>query len=164
MSEQSFVGSHSDRIVVQDECFPVLCSTWVNSASEPVVEQYFRWLVPLVERASREGVPLVNITDAGLASAPDAAVRRLIADRTRDLLPQNRGEVRSITVVESAAIRAVLSALSWLHGDMRSETVATRTAALERAAAMLRAADVAPPRDLLATLGPRPVAARPGRR
>lgn len=156
-------GAGGDSIVVQDQWFPVVCSTWRASPSLVVIEQYFDWLNRVLDRAQREGLAVVNITDAGLAGLPDADVRRMIAERTKevDFARAPKG-FRAITVVESSVIRGVMNALAWMHGDMqmKNTTVASRKDAIDQAQSWLRSIGITPPLELAQGLLERPNAAR----
>jgi hypothetical protein len=161
MSATIIQGTSGDRIAVQDQAFPIVCSTWVGSPSARVVEEYFLWLDGMLARAQREGSALVNITDGGLAGVPDADVRRLIAEKTKELDEGRAREgFRSITVIESPLIRGVMNALAWLHGDMKNDIVSSRREALEHAIAWLRTTGTTAPPDVLRALTPRPSSAR----
>ncbi len=154
-------GDSGDAIVVQVQCFPVVCSTWFSGSSTRAIEQYFRWVHEQIERAAREHAPLVNVTDAGAAGLPDADARRLIAERTKELdtARVTRG-FHSVTIVESALIRGALNALAWLHGDMRTDIVGSRREAVERAATWLRSVGVSAPADAHRVLDSRPAKPR----
>lgn len=157
MATRVIQGTADDVIIVQEECFPVVCTTWIKSPSARVIEEYFRWINESAARAHREGITLVNITDAGLTGVPSADVRRLIAERTQELeTSKHGGAIHSITVVESAVIRGVLSALSWLHGDLKTEVVSSRKEALDRSSTWLRVGGHIAPPDMLRLLSTRP--------
>lgn len=157
MATRVIQGTSDDVIIVQEECFPVVCTTWIKAPSARVIEEYFRWINEAAARAHREGIKLVNITDGGLAGVPSADVRRLIAERTKELEnARHGGALHSITVVESAVIRGVLNALSWLHGDLKTEVVSSRHDAIERSTAWLRAAGQVAPPDMARALSTRP--------
>jgi hypothetical protein len=161
MSATIIEGTGGDRIAVQEQGFPIVCSTWVGSPSVRAVEEYFRWLDGMLARVQREGGALVNITDGGLAGVPDADVRRLIAEKSKELGEARAGKgFCSISVIESPLIRGVMNALAWLHGDMKNEIVSSRREAIERAIAWLRTTGTTAPADVLRALTPRPIAAR----
>lgn len=156
-------GSNGDSIVVQDQWFPIVCSTWRGSPSTQVIERYYDWLDAVVQRAKREATAVVNITDAGLSGVPDASVRRMIAERTKDFdFARATKGFRAVTIVENAVIRGVMNALAWMHGDMemKSYTVASRKDAIEQAQAWLRGVGVVSPVDAMQGLLERPSAAR----
>jgi len=141
-------GNAEDVIVVDDTHFPVVVSTWIGAPTERAVRGYFAWLHELLPRAIREGTPLVNVTDSGLAGLPSGDVRRLIADLTVEWERSgaDKQAVSSFVVVESAVMRGALRALAWLHGDMKTTQFATCEEALEAAIQVLaRARRPAPP-------------------
>jgi hypothetical protein len=72
-----------DSLFVKNQWFAVVCSTWRASLSKLVIEQHLDWLSCVLDRAQREGLAVVNVTDAALAGLPDAYVRRMIAARTK---------------------------------------------------------------------------------
>jgi hypothetical protein len=148
MSNTWLEGSAGDGVMVDDTYFPVVVSTWFGAATEPAVRAYFAWLHRVLGRAQAGRVPaLVNITDAGPAGNPSPDVRRLIAELTVgwEKAGADQLHVTSYVVVESAVIRGVLTALGWLHGDMKAENLASCSQAIERALADLAAAGVSPP-------------------
>ena len=133
MAIRRIEGTDDDVIVMDDTYFPVVVATWFGAPSEKAVRIYFEWAREMVARATREGARIVNITDAGPAKTPDAAVRRLIADLTKALEAAggNDEAMMSYVVVENAVIRGVMTALGWLHGNLKAHHVSTCAEALE---------------------------------
>lgn len=132
MTVRWITGPGIDALATEDMFFPVVVSTWFGPPTEPLVRGYFAWLAEQVERAQRSNLPLVNITDAGLARSPSAEVRRLIADETKRMKGGQR-PVKDYVVIENAVMRGVLNAISWLHGDLRAVMVATTAQAIDAA-------------------------------
>jgi hypothetical protein len=143
------MGDKDDVVVADDTHFPVIVATWHGAPSERSVRAYFAWLGPQLLRSKREGCPLVNVSDSGKAGVPDADVRRLIADLTKqwEAAGADDRRVTSIVVVENAVLRGVVSAIAWLHGSLKTSQYATCEEALDAAlAVLLRAGRPAPPR------------------
>jgi hypothetical protein len=142
MATRWIQGGNDNVIVVDDTYFPVVVATWIGPPTEGAVRGYFAWLDALLVRATRESAPIINITDAGLAGVPSGDIRRLIAELTHDW--GRRGAdthpISAYVVVDNAVVRGVLSALSWLHGDLKTTHFATCEAAL--AAALVELARV----------------------
>jgi hypothetical protein len=144
-------GEADDVIVVDDTYFPIIVSTWFGAPTERAVRSYFAWLDEVLGRATRGKVPLVNVTDSGNAGVPTAAVRRLIADLTKqwEASGATAARVTSFVVVDNAIIRGVLRALAWLHGDLKSPQYATCAAALTAALEVLARAECKAPAGLV---------------
>lgn len=151
-------GTTGDMIANEDGYFPILITTWFRAPTEPLVRGYYRWLHEQLDRAKREGMPLVLVTDSGPAGVPSADVRRLIVELTTAWEKAGATEIRiaSYVVVESAVMRGVLSTLSWLHGDMSNENVATCEQALTRALEALARRRIPPPPGLVPSRYRRP--------
>jgi len=148
MGVQWIEGDGEDVIVADDTHFPVVVTTWMGAPTERAVRGYFVWLHELLARALREGTPLINVTDSGLAGLPSGDVRRLIAELTAkfEAAGADPHAVSAFVVVESAVMRGVLRALAWLHGGMKATQVATCQEALEAGLAVLaKARRPAPP-------------------
>jgi hypothetical protein len=149
MTTRWIEGSGGDAIAMDDSHFPIIVATWFGSATEPAVRAYFAWLHALVARSASEKVPVINVTDAGPAANPSADVRRLIAELSLDL--ERKGGLEAFVypayvVIENALIRGALTAIGWMHGNMRVKNVGTCAQALDLALADLaRGGHRAPP-------------------
>ena len=102
--------------------------------TEPSIRAYYAG----IRRALDEGTgPYVMITDTlPMKTMPDAVGRRLHGQLARDLVENHRRRcARSIVIVESPAVRAVLTAVRWVFGDsgVATEVVATFDEALRSA-------------------------------
>jgi hypothetical protein len=141
MAVRSIEGSGGDRVLVDDATFPFVVAAWEGEATEPAVRAYFVWLEGQIVRAMREKRPLINVTETSKAMNPKPSVRKLIADLTKQwgTSGADRHEVLAYVVVDSAIIRGVLTALGWLHGEMKVTHVATLEAAATSANDALRA-------------------------
>ncbi len=93
----------------------LLCHT-PNVHSEDSIRAYYA----AIRRALDEGEgDYVMITDTRqMASIPDALARRLHGQLALETVRAHRRTcLRSITIVESPAVRAVLTAVRWVLGD-----------------------------------------------
>jgi hypothetical protein len=162
MTERWIDGDAGDVIVANDTYFPIIVATWFGSPSERAVRGYFAWLDEMLARALRERVPIVNVTDSGLADVPTADVRRLVAELAKqwERAGATKDRVTSCVVVDNALIRGVLRALSWLHGDMKSQQFATCEAALAAALDILARAAQKPSKRLVPSARKRPEKSR----
>lgn len=148
MTTRWIQGSSGDSIALDDAYFPIIVATWFGAATESAVRAYFSWLHEMLARAASEKVPLVNVTDAGPAANPSASVRRLVAELTLGWGKVNGSQypITSYVIIENPLIRGALTAIGWMHGDMKSNNVATCAQALDLAIADLtRAGHRAPP-------------------
>lgn len=104
--------------------------------TEPNVRAYYE----TIGRRLDEGAePYVMISDTRrMRSLPDASLRRLHGQLAfRFLTEHPRRCARSIVIIESPAVRAVLTAVRWVFGETRvpTETVASFEAAVRLARA-----------------------------
>ena len=111
------------------------------------VEAYFAESERQLERAKANGERFVLITDTYPTKPPSAKVRQRIAELSQSQSPKSQPYVlESITIVESALIRGVVTALSWIDPSMaRTKNVASYQAALDGGLAALKAAGIAAP-------------------
>lgn len=126
-------------IHIDDRFFPVVISHWYGPFGEAAIDAYFVQQIALAERAVQAGTWLVSIAPSG--DIPSSADRKYIADRTRSMPAQLRERsIASFCIVESQIKRGVITALSWLIGDLSSlEPVASETEAIEGARRALQA-------------------------
>jgi hypothetical protein len=148
----------TSSVVVDDRCWPIIFTTWFGEPTAPAVDKYFECHGRLIDRARRARERVVLVTDTFATERPAPIVRKRIVDRTA-AQPADVQTIamKSFIVVESALMRGVITALSWVDATMReSETVPSTTVAIERALATLDAADIARPAGLTATSYRRP--------
>ena len=165
MGSRLIEGGSQDVVFADDTYFPIIIATWIGPASERAVRGYFAWLDEMLARAVRESTPVVNLTDSGLAGLPSADVRRLIAELTAEW-GRRGADAHAITafvVVDSAVMRATLSALAWLHGGLKTTHFATCEAALDAAIEVLAEAGRKPPAGLVPSKWRRPTWSPRGR-
>lgn len=92
---------------------PLLITTWFGSPTIGLVEVYSEWLVRFVERSRKDGRKFVILDDAIRAGRPAPPVRALLAkiQCPADVV------IDRVVVVDTAAIRGALTALSWITGN-----------------------------------------------
>lgn len=135
-------------IVVDDSLWPIVIATWFGEPSEALVEKYFAHHATLLERARGWGERIVLVTDTFATERPSPRARKRIVELT-EAQPKDTLEltVKSYIVIESAIMRGVVTALSWVYPKMaESENVASLAIAIERASTDLRALGITPPR------------------
>jgi hypothetical protein len=101
------------ELVIDTSHLPLLITTWFGSPSLGLVEAYNEWLVRFVERSRAAGRKFVILDDAIRAGRPAPPVRGLLAK----IQCPSDVVVDRVVVVDSAAIRGALTALSWITGN-----------------------------------------------
>lgn len=145
--------------MVDERHWPVVFSTWFGEPNEAAVTRYFEKHVELLERA-RKTSGFVIVNDTKFTGRPSGKVRRLIADET-NALPSDAMALTlgTVIVVESAIIRAIVTALTWILPSMKDSVVAGGLGAgIERALLILDERHVPRPPDLSAARYHRPTA------
>jgi hypothetical protein len=148
MSSDVVVIEDGEALIVVDErSWPIVTSTWFGAATVPLVDAYFAHSDRQLDRAKASHAQLVMITDTYATKPPPAKVRQRIAELSRVQSPRSQPVVLdSITIVENALIRGVVTALSWIDPSMaRTKNVGSYQAALDEGLATLKAAGIAPP-------------------
>jgi hypothetical protein len=147
-------------VVLDAQYWPVVFATWIDEPSEGAVTRYFEANEKLLTRARSSRERFVVVTDTAHTKRPSAKVRKLIADKT-NAQPKDAVELTmgSIIVVESALIRGVVTALTWILPRMKdSEILGSISEAIDRALAILDSKGVARPKGLSASRYRRPAA------
>jgi hypothetical protein len=146
---EAFVAG-SGTVIVDDRFFPVLISTWSGRANETTVRAFFEWSQRQMQRARKEGVKILQISDATDAERPDPVTRRLLAELT-DLQGDEAADLNytSLVVLENPVIRGAMTAIGWLtRRKLELVAVADMPTAIRRAREELTKAGVKPPADL----------------
>ena len=147
-------------IVVDERHWPVVFSTWFGEPNAAAVTRYFEKHAGLLARARQAKSGFVIVNDTKFTGRPSGKVRRLIADET-NALPADAMALTlgTVIVVESAIIRAIVTALTWILPSMKDSVVAgDLRAGIERAFLMLDERRVPRPPDLSAGGYRRPTA------
>lgn len=137
-------------IVVHEESWPIVTSTWFGPATEPLVVGYFARTDGHVSLAKARGERFAMITDTYATAPPPAKVRQRIAELSGTHGPRAKPYVvGSFTVIENPLIRGVVTALSWIDSTMADTTnVGSYEAALAAAIAALSRAGIEAPAQL----------------
>jgi hypothetical protein len=101
------------EFVIDSSHLPLLITTWFGSPTLGLVEAYTEWLVRFVERSRAAGRKFVILDDAIRAGRPAPPVRGLLAK----IQCPSDVVVDRVVVVDTAAIRGALTALSWITGN-----------------------------------------------
>jgi hypothetical protein len=147
-------------IVVDEGHWPVVFSTWIGEPNDLVVKRYFEKHRTLLARAREAKSGFVIVNDTKHTGRPSGKVRRLIADETNGLPADATAlTLGTVIVVESAIIRAIVTALTWILPSMKDSVVAGDLGAgIQRALLMLDERRIARPPDLSPTKYRRPTA------
>ncbi len=95
--------------------FPLLLHTWCGRPTSRIVAQYF----DEVAKLGPPRQPYFIITDAARAGRPDAAVRRLISERSAALAEQREAlAMGSVVIVTNPLVRGALTAMAWFDASM----------------------------------------------
>jgi hypothetical protein len=131
--------------VVIDTSHPtLLITTWFGSPTLGLVEAYTEWFVRFVERSRSAGQKFVILDDAIRAGRPAPPVRGLLAK----IQCPSEVVVDRVVVVDSAAIRGALTALSWITGNP-IKTAPTIDQGVRDCLARLDESGVARPREFV---------------
>ena len=111
-------------IIVDTKHWPVVFATWFGEPTEGAVMRYFAANEALFNRARKERTRFVLVTDAAFTQRPSPKVRKLIAQQT-NAQPADSQElaVGSIIIVESALIRGVVTALTWILPRLKDSRI-----------------------------------------
>jgi hypothetical protein len=101
------------ELVVDTSHLPLVITTWFGSPTLGLVEAYTEWFVRFVERNRAAGRKFVILDDAIRAGRPAPPVRGLLAK----IQCPSDVVVDRVVVVDTAAIRGALTALSWITGN-----------------------------------------------
>lgn len=116
------MGPNDSRAVSVDaSTWPLVVVTFRGAPSDDDLLDMFSEY----ERCYARAEPFHVINDGlGILSAPNAAQRKLIADRAREHVPMSRQwVVGSATVVANPVMRGVVTALNWLTAPAYKHTI-----------------------------------------
>jgi hypothetical protein len=99
--------------VIDTSHLPLLITTWFGSPTLGLVEAYTEWFERFVERSRTQGKKFVILDDAMRAGRPAPPVRGQLAK----IHCPSDVVVDRIVVVDTAAIRGALTAMSWITGN-----------------------------------------------
>ena len=101
------------ELVIDTSHMPLLITTWFGSPTLGLVQWYSEWFAGFVERSRASKARFVILDDAIRAGRPAPPVRGLLSK------VQCPAEVviDRIVVVDTAAIRGAITALSWILGN-----------------------------------------------
>lgn len=101
------------ELVIDTSHPPLLITTWFGKPSLTLAEAYAKWFTDYVERCKVTGRRFVILDDASRAARPTPPVRGRLAQVKcpREVV------IDRIVVVDSAAIRGAVTALSWATGN-----------------------------------------------
>jgi hypothetical protein len=142
---QSFRRVDGDsELVIDTSHLPLLITTWFGSPTLGLVEVYTEWFVRFVERSRASGRKFVILDDAIRAGRPAPPVRGLLAK----IQCPSDVVVDRVVVVDSAAIRGALTALSWITGNP-IKTTPTIDQGVRDCLALLDESKLARPREFV---------------
>jgi hypothetical protein len=120
MNELRWVSSPNGSVALDDRTYPVLFTTFVGASDHTTLRAFFDWNDAFLARAEREKKMFTMITDASVASAPDANARVLIAELTkkmqRDHPAADALRIPGPVVIDNPLIRGALTAVGWIMG------------------------------------------------
>lgn len=130
-------------MAVDDRTYPVLFATWVGHSSLETMRAFYEWNDTQLKRVVADNVRFALITDAIDAERPNAPVRQMIADKTKEMqrthVKAEALRTSSIVVVENPFVRGALTAVGWLMGGMETEYAANLPEAITRTEGYFRA-------------------------
>ncbi|MEM7152647.1 MAG: hypothetical protein AAF799_07385 [Myxococcota bacterium] len=127
--------SGSSVIYCDDSHFPVVISTWIGAATLDNSQEYLTWMDAQLQRATREEVRLISISDSADAKRPPPEVRRLFVDWINNN-EESTGD--SFVVITNALVRGALTAIGWLAPSAQKvNTVKDLPTALSKARGLL---------------------------
>jgi hypothetical protein len=137
-------------IVIDERSWPIITGTWFGATTETLVTQYFAHSAAQLARAGVGQRRIVILTDTYATKPPSAKVRQRIGELSRTQVEASRPRVlANYTVIESALIRGVVTALSWIDPSMAdTKNVPSFEAGLAGALAELKAAGIPVPARL----------------
>lgn len=129
-----------------DSAFPITYARFEGEATITGFDEYTAWLDAVTARAAARGQRFVTIIHAPGKVQIGADVRRHIGQWTSQQTPTDT-VVGSIVVFDSAVLRGVLTAVSWVSPKQmqRVDSVATVAEAWQLATTMLQRAGIQPP-------------------
>lgn len=135
--------------------FPVVVTNSTGQVGRAGAEALCRFMDEMVERACREGVRLVSISDATRAARPSRGDIRYIMEQADAREQRAPGRVLAgLVIVESPLMRGMVALALWLSKQpIEMFTVPTFKAAAGRARELLEAAGVGVPDDLETFIG-----------
>lgn len=127
----------SYRLDVQ--AFPLVLFTWSETATAEATRAIFEDMLKMSARAKQEGVHTVSIHDARGSSRPTPETRAVMAEMAKNA-PDMR-TLMDVVVLDSAALRGVLTAISWVAPGVmkRTKTAASLPEAFTLAEAAFKA-------------------------
>lgn len=101
------------EFVIDTSHLPLLITTWFGSPTLGLVAVYMDWFVHFIDHNRSASRKFVILDDAIRAGRPAPAVRGLLAkiQCPKDVV------VDRVVVVDTAAIRGAMTALSWITGN-----------------------------------------------
>lgn len=122
MSEQQILriedpASPGASIVCDTRHFPLIVQAWIGQPSLEMAKSYFELRRAMFfERARMEKTKVFIVADLSKLSSPSAIVRKYIGDTAK--IEDDRDELLGyVSVVPSAIMRGVVTALKWIIGD-----------------------------------------------
>jgi hypothetical protein len=132
------------ELVIDTTHLPLLITTWFGSPTIGLVEAYTEWFGRFVEKTRAAGHKVVILDDAIRGGRPAPPVRAVLAK----IQCPSEVVVDRVVVVDSAAIRGAITALSWSTGNP-IKTAPTIDQGVRDCLAHLDAAKVARPREFV---------------
>jgi class 3 adenylate cyclase len=129
-----------------DSAFPIIYARFEGEATTSGFDEYTAWLDAVTARAAARGERLVSIIHAPGRVQISGEVRRHIGDWTSKQVPTDT-VVGSIVVFDSAVLRGVMTAVSWVSPKQmqRVDNAATVAEAWQLATTLLLQAGIQPP-------------------
>lgn len=112
---------------VDDSAFPLLLVRWTGAASKEDFGAFFEQLEQIHARARTANAKLVTIHDARTAQRPEAPAREYAATRMKQTTLD--GSLLDVVVTDQAALRGVITAMSWVVPGQMKRVKSTATIA-----------------------------------
>ncbi len=143
-------SSSQGSILGDERHFPLILQRCSGAATIEVVRDHFDFSLPLLQRARAQNLSVSVVLDACEADRPSSIVRKSIAERADAIAAQWPELLRPTRVViQSAPLRGVLTALSWLsRGALQLASYPTRASAIRAGLAHLQSVGTAAPTEL----------------
>jgi hypothetical protein len=133
--------------------FPLIVARWRGLVDAAEAEQFIRWYQGMIDRAQRENLYLVSVSDSRAGATMGSTERKRMVDWMNALsLERQRVTTGVFVVVESAVGRGILMAFKWMSSSptmKKTEICATLQEAYARACDAFEAVGQAAPRELL---------------
>ena len=111
-------------VLIDDRYSPILITFFFGEVSLDCAMWHANHHERLVQALAKKGLRAVTITDATYTPPPAAEVRKFWGDWTKKLTPEVKAAtLMAATVLKSAVLRGILTALSWLNSDLASVQV-----------------------------------------